>query len=103
MMKGAARMGVDTRKYPRMTIPGMEGTVSSEDDGWGTILNISNGGILLQFCGDSSPEIGSVVHVRMKLLGREIPIAIEGKVLRYQEGCIAIKFDKTFDFSTAGC
>ena len=63
----------------------MEGTFSKDKEDWGPILNISKGGMLLQ----------------MKLLGKEIPIAVDGKVLRLQNGCVAIKFEKTIDLSAA--
>ena len=42
-----------------------------------------------------------VSGIRMKLLGKEIPIAVDGKVLRLQNGCVAIKFEKTIDLSAA--
>ena len=67
----------------------MEGTFSKDKEDWGPILNISKGGMLLQLGGE------------MKLLGKEIPIAVDGKVLRLQNGCVAIKFEKTIDLSAA--
>ena len=92
---------IEARKYPRTSIQGMEGTFSKDKEDWGPILNSSKGGMLLQLGGEEAPEVGAVVRIRMKLLGKEIPIAVDGKVLRLQNGCVAIKFEKTIDLSAA--
>lgn len=69
---------------------------------WHTILNISQGGMLIEFGEDADfPEIGSIVKIKMRLMGKEIPIFVEGKILRIQNACVAIKFEKTIDLSAA--
>lgn len=92
---------MEARQYPRTSIPGMEGTLFDDEDGWSPILNISKGGMLLQVGGSKEPEVGSVRRIRIKLLGKEIPVAVDGKVLRKQNGCVAIKFENTIDLSAA--
>lgn len=92
---------IEARRYPRSTIPGME--ASLDDQGmWGSVLNISQGGMLLQVpAKEDLPSIGSMRKIRMKLLGKEIPLSVDGEVLRIQNGCIAIKFSKVIDLSRA--